>query len=177
MRENKRQNSGRSNYVPKILVTALAAIAGVSLGAGAAAAQETIKVGVVQSLTGQLTAVGKQIMGGVNLYVQQHGNTVAGKKIELIVKDDTGVPDVARRLAQETDRQREGPLPRHRHHAGLVRDRAARHPGEDPGVVMVSGTSVGDRALALRGAHQLHARPAVRHHRPSGRTRTAARRS
>ena len=40
-------------------------------------------------------------MGGVNLYVQQHGNTVAGKKVELIVKDDTTVPDVSRRLAQE----------------------------------------------------------------------------
>ena len=67
----------------------------------AAQAQDTVKIGIIQSLTGQLTAVGKQVMGGVNLYVQQHGNTVAGKKIELIVKDDTTVPDVAKRLAQE----------------------------------------------------------------------------
>ena len=87
--------------VAKTVVTAVAAIAGVALGASSALAQDTIKVGIVQSLTGQLTAVGKQIMGGVNLYVQQHGNTVAGKKIELIVKDDTTVPDVSRRLAQE----------------------------------------------------------------------------
>ena len=87
--------------VAKTAVAAVAAIAGVALGAGAATAQETVKIGIVQSLTGQLTAVGKQIMGGVNLYVQQHGNTVAGKKIELIVKDDTTVPDVSRRLAQE----------------------------------------------------------------------------
>jgi branched-chain amino acid transport system substrate-binding protein len=71
------------------------------LAAGHASAQDTIKIGIVQSLTGQLTAVGKQVMGGINLYVQQHGNTVAGKKIELVVKDDTTVPDVAKRLAQE----------------------------------------------------------------------------
>lgn len=71
------------------------------LAAGTASAQDTIKIGIVQSLTGQLTAVGKQVMGGVNLYIQQHGDKVAGKKIELVVKDDTTVPDVAKRLAQE----------------------------------------------------------------------------
>src|SRR3954453_558413 len=73
----------------------------VSLASTGAQAQDTIKIGIVQSLTGQLTAVGKQVMGGINLYVQQHGNTVAGKKIELVAKDDTTVPDVAKRLAQE----------------------------------------------------------------------------
>ncbi len=83
------------------IVTAAAALAAVSFAPGGALAQDTVKIGIIQSMTGQLTAVGKQIMGGVNLYVQQKGNTVAGKKIELIVKDDTTVPDVARRLAQE----------------------------------------------------------------------------
>jgi branched-chain amino acid transport system substrate-binding protein len=83
------------------IVTAAAALAAVSFATGGALAQDTVKIGIIQSMTGQLTAVGKQIMGGVNLYIQQKGNTVAGKKIELIVKDDTTVPDVARRLAQE----------------------------------------------------------------------------
>jgi branched-chain amino acid transport system substrate-binding protein len=82
-------------------VTAAAAAALTASAAGQSFAQDRVKVGIVQSLTGQLTAVGKQIMGGVNLYMQQHGNTVAGKKIELVVKDDTTVPDVARRIAQE----------------------------------------------------------------------------
>src|SRR5215217_353032 len=84
----------------RAVVTAAGVLAA-SFAASGALAQDTIKIGIVQSLTGQLTAVGKQIMGGVNLYVQQKGNTLAGKKIELIVKDDTTVPDVARRLAQE----------------------------------------------------------------------------
>src|SRR5690606_20543427 len=37
----------------------------------------------------------------VRLYMQQHGDTVAGKKIELIVKDDAAVADTTRRIAQE----------------------------------------------------------------------------
>ena len=83
-------------------VTAAALAAAASFAARGALAQDTIKIGVVQSLTGQLTAVGKQVMGGVRLYQQQHGSTVAGKKIELIVKDTTGpAPDLAKRVAQE----------------------------------------------------------------------------
>ena len=66
-----------------------------------AQAQETIKIGLVQSMTGALAAVGKQVVAGARLYIQENGDTVAGKKIQLIVKDDTTVPDVARRLAQE----------------------------------------------------------------------------
>src|SRR5215510_10688768 len=82
-------------------LTAAAMLAAASFASADAWAQDTIKIGIVQSLTGQLTAVGKQVMGGVNLYVQEKGSTVAGKKIELIVKDDTTVPDVSKRLAQE----------------------------------------------------------------------------
>jgi len=68
---------------------------------GAASAQDTIKVGFVIPMTGQLAAVGKQVSAGARLYMQEHGDTVAGKKIELIIKDDSGVPDVAKRVAQE----------------------------------------------------------------------------
>ena len=77
------------------------AVAAALAGAGAAQAQDTIKIGIVQSMTGGLAAVGKQVVAGARLYMQENGNTVAGKKIELIIKDDTTVPDVARRLAQE----------------------------------------------------------------------------
>ena len=69
--------------------------------AGTAHAQDTIKIGLIQSMTGQLAAVGKQVIAGARLYMQENGDTVAGRKIQLIVKDDTTVPDVARRLAQE----------------------------------------------------------------------------
>src|SRR5262245_28958568 len=82
------------------LVTAIAIA--VLLGARSAAwAQDVIKVALVHSMTGGLAAVGKQVMAGVRLYMQQHGDVVAGKKIEIILKDDSTVADLGKRLAQE----------------------------------------------------------------------------
>jgi branched-chain amino acid transport system substrate-binding protein len=68
---------------------------------GAAPAQETLKIGLVQSMTGAQNTVGKAIVNGALLYLKQHDNTVAGRKIEVIVKDDAAVPDIAKRLTQE----------------------------------------------------------------------------
>jgi branched-chain amino acid transport system substrate-binding protein len=71
-------------------------------GVAQASAQGTIKVGLILSLSGQFADAGIQLQNGVKTYMQQNGDTVAGKKIELIVKDTGGVaPDVAKRLAQE----------------------------------------------------------------------------
>ena len=67
-----------------------------------ASAQGTVKVGVILSLSGQFADAGAQMLNGVKTYMKEHGESVAGKKIELIVKDDGGpAPDVAKRLAQE----------------------------------------------------------------------------
>jgi branched-chain amino acid transport system substrate-binding protein len=67
-----------------------------------AAAQETIKVGVVAPFSGPFADYGKQIEGGMKAWLKEHGDTVAGKKIEIISRDTTGpVPEVAKRLAQE----------------------------------------------------------------------------
>jgi len=52
-------------------------------------------------MTGQQASTGKQEQAGANLYIQTHGDTVAGKKIALVVKDDTGAADVTKRLAEE----------------------------------------------------------------------------
>jgi branched-chain amino acid transport system substrate-binding protein len=65
-------------------------------------AADTIKVGLLVEMTGTFADFGLQITNGAKAYMKQHGNTVAGKKIELIIKDTTGpAPDVAKRLAQE----------------------------------------------------------------------------
>jgi branched-chain amino acid transport system substrate-binding protein len=72
------------------------------LTASGAYAQETIKIGVIAAFSGPFADYGKQIEGGIKAYMKQHGDTVAGKKIELIVKDTTGPsPEIAKRLAQE----------------------------------------------------------------------------
>jgi len=76
-------------------------IAAIVLSMGAAAAQEPLKIGLIQSMTGAFNTVGKAAVNGARLYMQQHGDTVAGRKIALIVKDDTTSPETAKRLAQE----------------------------------------------------------------------------
>jgi len=79
----------------------IAGLAAAALLSSAAAAQDTVKVGLILPMTGQQASTGKQIDAAVRLYVAEKGNMVAGKKIEVILKDDTGGPDVAKRLAQE----------------------------------------------------------------------------
>ena len=83
----------------------IAAIVALGLSAAwttGAMAQETVKVGLILPYSGPFADAAKQLEAGVTLYIQKHGDEVAGKKIELIRKD-TGGPnaDVARRLAQE----------------------------------------------------------------------------
>jgi len=81
----------------RYLIVAVAAGALISTGALA----QDVKVGVVLPLTGGLAPVGKQVQAGIKLYMDKNGASVGGKKIDLIVKDDGGVPDNSKRLAQE----------------------------------------------------------------------------
>ncbi len=83
------------------LFAGAAMLAAIMLPAGASA-EGTIKIGVISSYSGQFADTGTQIDNGIKLYMKQHGDTVAGKKIEIIRKDTGGPnPDVAKRLAQE----------------------------------------------------------------------------
>jgi branched-chain amino acid transport system substrate-binding protein len=66
-----------------------------------ARAQDVIKIGACLSLVGGFQTVGRQALAGAKLYMQLNGDKVAGKRLELLVRDDTGVPDVARRIVQE----------------------------------------------------------------------------
>ena len=77
-------------------------LAGVFALSAAAHAAEPLKIGLVLPLSGPFAPYGKQIEHGVRLYLMQNGDSVAGRKVELIVKDDTGVaPEVSKRAAQE----------------------------------------------------------------------------
>ena len=81
-------------------VIALPALA--VLGSGLAHAQsDTVKIGLILPMTGPQASTGRQIDGAVKLFMAQNGAKVAGKKLEVILKDDAGVPDTTRRLAQE----------------------------------------------------------------------------
>jgi branched-chain amino acid transport system substrate-binding protein len=76
--------------------------AAATLAATAGHAQGTVKIGLIISYSGQFADTAAQMDNGIKLYVKQHGDTVAGKKIEFVRKDTGGIaPDVAKRLAQE----------------------------------------------------------------------------
>jgi len=73
-----------------------------TFAAPAAWAQDTIKVGVIASFSGPFADYGKQMQGGIKAWMAQNGDSVAGKKIQIIYKDTTGPsPEIAKRLAQE----------------------------------------------------------------------------
>src|ERR1700675_272301 len=79
-----------------LIITALFAVA------SAVSAQNVVKLGLVGEFSGPFAQYGQQILGGMNAYMKLHGDSVAGKKIEIVQKDTTGPsPDVAKRLAQE----------------------------------------------------------------------------
>jgi branched-chain amino acid transport system substrate-binding protein len=72
------------------------------VAATASHAEDTVKIGIILSYSGQFADTAAQLDNGIKLYVKQHGDMVAGKKIEFIRKDTGGIaPDVAKRLAQE----------------------------------------------------------------------------
>ncbi len=88
-------------HMRKILV-GVGSIAAAVLAISSAGAQNTIKIGVILPYSGQFADTATQLDNGIKLYMKQNGDTIAGKKIEIIRKDTGGVaPDVAKRLAQE----------------------------------------------------------------------------
>jgi branched-chain amino acid transport system substrate-binding protein len=86
----------------KKLLSGLGSLAIAAIAATAAHAQDTVKIGVIMAYSGPFGDLATQMDNGIKLYMKQKGDTVAGKKIELIRKDTGGIaPDVATRLAQE----------------------------------------------------------------------------
>ena len=66
-----------------------------------ARAEDAFKIGLIVPMTGGQASTGKQIDNAIKLYMKQHGDTVAGKKIEVILKDDGALPDKTKTAAQE----------------------------------------------------------------------------
>jgi branched-chain amino acid transport system substrate-binding protein len=86
----------------RTMLKGVAALAAVGPFARRAAAQDVLKMGISIPMTGAgFNAVGRQLASAVKLYMQQHGDMVAGRKLELIIRDDGGVADNARRIVQE----------------------------------------------------------------------------
>ena len=84
------------------MIAGLWSVAAVLLAAVSAQAQQTIKIGLIMPYSGQFADTATQMDNAIKLYVKQHGDAVAGKKLEFIRKDTGGIaPDIAKRMAQE----------------------------------------------------------------------------
>ena len=82
------------------MTVAAFAAAALLLG-GPARADDTVKIGVIMPMTGPFQSNGWEADAGIKLFLQQHGTSAGGKKVEIILKDDAGVADNAKRIAQE----------------------------------------------------------------------------
>jgi len=85
----------------QFLTTTAATLAAGSLAGTRALAADPVKIGFILPMTGPQQSTGRETVAAVKLYMAQHGDTVAGRKIEVIFKDDGAVPDTSKRLAQE----------------------------------------------------------------------------
>jgi branched-chain amino acid transport system substrate-binding protein len=86
----------------RTILKSVAAAAATGVFAPVAFAQKVLKIGISMPMTGAgFGTVGPQLKAGIQLYMQQHGDVVADRKIEIIIRDDAGVADTARRLIQE----------------------------------------------------------------------------
>jgi branched-chain amino acid transport system substrate-binding protein len=85
----------------RLLLAALVASVAAGLEPRDAGAQESVKVGLIVPMTGPFASTGRQVEAGVRFYMQQNGATAAGKKIEIILRDDGGVAENSKRIAQE----------------------------------------------------------------------------
>jgi branched-chain amino acid transport system substrate-binding protein len=86
---------------PTTMIAGIAAAVFSLAAAAVAQAQGTVKIGALLPMTGPQQSTGVQIAAAIRLYMAQNGDTVAGKKIEVVLKDDGASPDNSKRLAQE----------------------------------------------------------------------------
>jgi branched-chain amino acid transport system substrate-binding protein len=89
------------NVMKNRYLLAVACVAIALAVADRARAEDSVKIGFILPMTGQQQSTGKQISAAAKLFMSQQGDTVAGKKVELIIKDDGAVPDNTKRIAQD----------------------------------------------------------------------------
>ena len=86
----------------KLGMFSTAAIVTAAFSVAPVRAEEPIKVGMVLEMSGSFADIGRQILDGARAYMKANGDTVAGRRIELIVRDTTGAaPETAKRHAQQ----------------------------------------------------------------------------
>ena len=85
----------------KCLTRTIVVLALTFVAADGAGAQDTVKIGLIVAMTGEQASTAKQVEAGVDLYMQEHGDMVSGKKIQVILRDSGSSPENTKRLTQE----------------------------------------------------------------------------
>ena len=99
---NKRSASKREFSMPyNYLLFGFSTLVASLLASVGTMAQETVKIGLILPMTGYSQSTGQEVDAGVRLFIRQHGDSVANKKIQVILRDDAGNADNTRRIAQE----------------------------------------------------------------------------
>jgi len=93
--------NNKRNALRGIAAAALAITLPLNAPSLAWAQAKPFKIGFILPMTGQSASTGRQEEAAIKLWLAQNGSTVAGRKVEVIVKDDAGVADTTRRIAQE----------------------------------------------------------------------------
>ena len=104
-------------------------------------AQNAVKIGMVMPMTGTLASAGQQVVAGARLYIRQHGDTVAGKRIELIVKDNASSGETGKRLIQELIINEKVDVIGGGQTADLLPSASLLNEAEKPAVIMISSTT------------------------------------
>jgi branched-chain amino acid transport system substrate-binding protein len=88
---------GERTVGKKVIVSVLVAMALVAFGdLGAAWAQKgPIKIGVIAPMTGGAAQIGKDMTNGMQMWLEENGGAIAGRKVEVIVEDSQGQPNIA----------------------------------------------------------------------------------
>src|SRR6186997_960292 len=84
------------------VVKGVAAVAVATVLSNPAFAADPLKIGLILPKTGPFASTGKQVEAACRLYIAKNGDSVAGRKVELLVKDDAGAPESTKRIAQES---------------------------------------------------------------------------
>lgn len=100
--KTERATNGRISMITRRVFVAGTAMSAMPFTLiGKALAEETVKIGLILPITGPFPSTGRQVQAGVRAYMALNGDTVAGKKIEIVVRDDAATADQTRRIAQE----------------------------------------------------------------------------
>jgi branched-chain amino acid transport system substrate-binding protein len=85
----------------KLAASALLAALSLLFSFAAPAQQPPLRIGFLTVRTGPLAAGGRQMEEGINLFLKERNNTLAGRKVEILFADTAGQPAQAKSKAQE----------------------------------------------------------------------------